>query len=404
MAKEPLPVSSKVLSHRDAFSMVINAFPESRLQYRVASDSWVLDGHSVSSGELSRLIACETDIVPSKVLNLLAKMGWGRREAGAIQLNAWLKDVERRPVSDRALRAWLKLMARKDTDPMMHEANVVAMKQWIWQVKRNIANRPVVWHVVPIFWSKENGTGKSFNLRRLLSPVDKFTRNLDVNELGERFSGRIFAQTLVAFLDEFAGVEKANVSQLKAIVTGKPIDSRSMYSESGFYAANRMSCIATSNLAPPHGFIDTTGARRFWSIHCSNEPMKEGPRRDAFDAIDMDQVWACVAMGEEPPHYTAPTAVLKYMEEVREESLRSKTSLETFCEECLEEAPGERLILSDFKERYKRYCADGSLRPVRGGHKDISAKLKDMDYETVNYSNRYYLKNWRLVDFASDDH
>lgn len=389
------------IPHRAVLDAITKYFPPSRLAYRPASDSWDFEGRGITVGELMRIIAFETDLPGAKVQNTLTAIAWQRREQTLALLKAWVRFSDERAGHDDAeLRAWLRLMQRAGTSEVAHEAHVVAMKQWIWQVKRAVLEQGVVWHVAPIFWSTENGTGKSYNLRRLISPIAAFTRNLDVDELGEKFSGRMFAQTLVAFLDEFAGAEHANVGQLKAILTGKPIDARSMFSESGFYAENRMSCIASSNVPPPHNFVDTTGARRFWSIHCSSAVMLDGDERmTAFDAIDIDAVWASVASHAKSPQYTAEGCVLDYMDRQREESLRSKTSLESFCEECLEADAGERIPLKEFQERYRQYCASSRQLAIRGGYKALSDLLTTQGYDCVNLSNRRYLRGQSFVDF-----
>jgi predicted P-loop ATPase len=275
------------------------------------------------------------------------------------------------------------------------------MKQFIWQVKRGIREKSVVWHVAPIFWSKEGGTGKSHNVKRILEPLEAFRRNVDVNELGEKFSGRLFARTLIAYLDEFAGAELAPAAQLKALLTGKPFDSRSMYSESGFYAPNRLSCIATSNIDPPHGFVDHTGARRFWSIHCSAQRMDDNPERAAaLDAIDVDKVWAAISVIDDSPQYTASAAVLRFMEHERDQNLRTKTSLEEFCAECLEESEGERIPMKDFQKMYRDYCHEGKQAMVRGSYRVLAQKLRELGYTTTSTNNRYMIKNMGLVDFT----
>lgn len=388
------------LSHTEIYDQFCKAFFPKRLKFRPASDSWEYEGRGITQSELGRIVSFELDVANFKVNNMLSKAVMDERRAAEIRLKAWLTNVENKTTDDRELRRWLKLMERPDTTGMCHEANVQAMKQWLWQVKRGILERSVVWHVAPIFWSSENGTGKSFNIRRIIAPVDAFTRNVDVNELGEKFSGRLFAQTLVAFLDEFAGVENTDTAQLKAILTGKPIDRRSMHSESGFYSTNRMSCLATSNLSPPHGFIDHTGARRFWSIHCNGESMKKGsPRMEAFDAIDVDAVWAAISVGEASPHDTAHPEITAYMERVRTERLRTKTSLEMFCDECLEYSANDRVTLKDFQATYKNYCTAFRQVTVRSSYRAISDVLRALGYPVVNSNNRYYLKDHVFVDF-----
>lgn len=395
-------MSTQPLTHADLYANFHQTFPPSRLAYRVASDSWDYEGRGITVAELSKLVAFALDSTVQRVSITLAKAAHERSEAARIGCLTWLRNIEKRPECDRELRRYLRLMERQDTTPMAHEANVLAMKQFLWQVKRGIDEKTVVYHVAPIFWSKEQGTGKSFNVKRILEPLEAFRRNVNVNELGEKFSGRLFARTLIAYLDEFAGAELASAAQLKALLTGKPFDSRSMYSESGFYAPNRMSCIATSNIDPPHGFVDHTGARRFWSIHCSAERMDQNmARAEALDTIDVDKVWASISVKSDSPQYFAPPGVLAYMDEVREQNLRTKTSLEEFCAECLEPSEGNKIPMKDFQRMYGDYCKEGKQPMVRGSYRVHCNLLRDMGYTTVNKGGRYMIKNMGLVDFTA---
>lgn len=385
--------NSQILSHFSA------RFPLSRLKYRVATDSWLLKGRSVSSSELSRVIAFELDTSKTRIENMLTHVSLQATLASETRVAAWLRQVEARPVTDETLRAWLKLMEHPETSTLMHEANVVAMKQWIWQVKRNIQERPVVWHVAPTFWSREGGTGKSYNVKRLFAPLEEFTRSINVDELNEKFSGKMLAKTLIAFFDEFAGAERVSTSALKSILTGKDIDSRAMYSESGFHAKNRISCIATSNLAPPHGFEDETGARRFWSIKCSSEQMKHSPRMAAFDALPMHEVWQAISVEDQSPAYTTPKEILRFMDEERDKRLRTPSSLENFCEECLDYTEGQRLQLKELSQAYKTYCLQTRQAIVRGGYRVLGLKLQELGMEVVCHANLRYLKHHVLTDF-----
>src|SRR5262249_25568301 len=152
--------------------------------------------------QLTKLVSGELDFPNQRVANVLERAAFARRHAAWARCRSWLENIEARPSDDTELRKWLKAIERDSTDEMTHEANDVAIKQWIWQVKRGIIQAPVVWHVAPIFWSQENGTGKSYNLRRLYAPLAAFARTLDVSDLSEKFGGPLMSETLIAFLDE----------------------------------------------------------------------------------------------------------------------------------------------------------------------------------------------------------
>jgi hypothetical protein len=392
---------TKTRSHEDLYAELMRSFSGQGLDYRVASDSWSYRQRPISQGELAKLVAFKLDSTPSRAGVVLTQASYDAFDRALERVRGWLRQSDARPRSDAGLRRWLSALVRPGTPELALEAHVAAMRQWLWQIKRGIAERDVEWHVAPIFWSVEGGTGKSFNLRRLIAPLDNFTRHVAVDELGERFSGRLFARTLVAFLDEFAGADGVNAAALKAILTGKPIDARDIYSDSGFYAQNRLSAVGTSNLAPPHGFVDTTGARRFWSIHCNGEKAREGSeRRKILDGMDIEDIWACVDSDMTSVEDTIPREVIAYMDKVRQEQLRSRTSLEDFCNECLETAPGEKIPLKEFQEIYKGYCEQSRQRIIKGGYRVYSELLRELGYRTVRHAQYWYLKDKRVVDFT----
>lgn len=396
--------SKRVRTNQDIYSDLVGSFADQSLNYRVASDSWEYRARPISAGELAKLVAFRLNCAPSRASVVLTQAAYDAFDTRLSEIRAWLTQSDARPRSDAGLRRWLGAMVRSDTEPLAFEAHVAAMRQWMWQVKRGIAERDVEWHVAPIFWSAEGGTGKSYNLRRLIAPLDNFTRFVAVDELGERFSGRLFARTLVAFLDEFAGADNAPAASLKAILTGKPIDARAIYSDSGFYAQNRMSAIATSNLAPPHGFVDTTGARRFWSIHCPAEKAREGSeRRIILDGMDIEDVWCAVDADMPSIEDTIPSGVIAYMDKVRQEQLRSRTTLEDFCTECLQPADGEKLPLKELQAAYRSYCEQTRSRIIKGSYAKYSDLLRELGYKVVRHAQYWYLKDKALVDFTRTD-
>ena len=370
-----------------------------RLTYRVASDSWLLDGFAVTTGKLKSLVAYELEAPLFKVQLVLDRKAadYQKDTLGDLTHWIWHLDVPGRE-DDAELRRWLGGMQRADTPPDVAEAHVWAMKQWIWQVKRHVLGKPVNWHVLPIFWSKENGTGKSLNLQRLLEPLAHYTRNLNVPDLGDKFGAQLFSRSYVVFLDEFVGADGADTALFKSLITGRPLEARSMYSEQGFHSVNRLSCIATSNDLPPHGFEDVSGARRLWSIHCSGEPCAlNSPRAQLLDSIDIERVWAAVSSTHSSVRALIPSPMRALMERVREDQLRARTSFEAFVEEELEPATEDfRMPVKHVLEAYKRYCSEATLLKLRGGSRVTAERLRSLGFGVVNKSNRFFLKGYRL--------
>lgn len=387
----------------ELYAQFLEQFPADKLIFRPATESWEYNEKSITKTELCERIAFRLDSSTNKASMLLTQAAQEKKEIAEEDIVAWVKSLENKPADDTELRRFVTLIQRRHTLPIDHEAHVGALKQWIWMVKRHVMERNVVWHVAPIFWSTEGGTGKSTNIKRIIAPFINFTRTVNVDELGEKFSGRLMAATRVAFLDEFAGADKVNAGHFKGLLTGKPIDRRSMHSETGFFAHNRTSCIASSNLPPPHGFIDTTGGRRFWSIHCSGEAMKNGSARmAAFDALDVDAIWSCVHFDDQAPEYAIPLEIREHMAQVRNENNRTRTSLRAFVEDRLQPVAGGRLRFREFQAAYKEYCNETRQVPFRGGYRDLTRQLREMEHQVTHPNNVYFLHDYDLREEQTD--
>ena len=396
-------MSREKRSNQDIQNILSRMVSKGSLKYRVASKSWTYMGQAVTPGNLSRILAHKLEVSPNRLLNALDGEGFKRQADAYTMLRRWLCTSDEQPRDDQALRRWLKMLEREDTTPTAHEANVVAVKQWMWGVKRSVAEKKVRWPVAPIFWSRENGTGKSTNVIRLLKPLTDFVKHVSATELGSRFSGAMFANTIIAFIDEFAGVDKVCTAGFKAILGGKPIDQRAMYSEAGIFCENHLSVLATSNERPPHGFVDHTGGRRFWSIHCLGAAVVEGSERAlALDSVDVEAIWAAVGTDDLCPHETAPPAIRAFMDAVREEHLRTRTSLENFVDEGTEWCDQTvKLPMKDFLAAYLKYCTESRQRAIGGSHKKVGEQLKNLGQTVVCTGNKVYIRGRVIISFEA---
>lgn len=373
------------------------------LEYRVASDSWKFNGDAMTPSNLCAVLSDLLGASNQPVANAMQRYAYEQYRIQRDGMVKWLGEIEMRPQSDKALRDWLIETQNAGATEMEHEAHVHAMKQWIWQVKRGIAGQEVRWHVAPIMWCKMNGTGKTYNLRKLVDPIYQFVRELKVEELNEKFSGKMLARTLIVLLDEFEGCAPSEVPIIKSILTGKPFDKRGMMSESGFFAENRISCIGTSNKEPPHGFYDETGARRFWSIHTREEKVLPGTGRHRFySGFDVASFWSAVRVSDEAPSASMSKELADYMDDVRNRKLRSKSSLESFLSDACEYA-GSGDTSSDVKmatiiAAYRIYCSRTGLTPMRLNHDKMHTKLQEHGVKIINTHNKPVARGIRILE------
>ncbi len=381
------------------------------LEYRPASRSWYYEKQPLSEREVAKRMAYLIGCPVCHAELAVSVRGMELADASRNTLQGWVSSLEAQADSATsplhavlardALYDFINCIAREDTEDELLWCHNWAMRQWIWQTKRNIMGLPVTWHVTPIFWSKENGTGKTYNLQRLLAPVEGFLRHMSVDELGEKFSKKLLSQTHVVMFDEFAKASEADIATFKAMITGRPLEGREMYSEGGFYAENRLSCIATSNLVPPHGFEDTSGARRFWSIHCHSAGANDKASRarmEILDGLNWEAIWNCVSVTTKSMHLAMPDGVKARMEVERKSKMRARDSFEVFVEECVEKGVKEdRIPFKELIDAYRNWCAHTNHNRLKASLVKTAERLEDLGFLCTNSSNKRFLCGHRLT-------
>lgn len=110
----------------------------------------------------------------------------------------------------------------------------------------------------------EQGTGKSTWIRRLLPPELKhYYRNGMLNPSNK--DHMIFlSQRLLINLEEFEGMKKDDISELKRLIGQDAVTERKAYSEEAGFYIRRASFIASTN--EPRFLEDITGTRRFPTV------------------------------------------------------------------------------------------------------------------------------------------
>ncbi len=183
------------------------------------------------------------------------------------------------------IRTWLHAVTGQVLD-----TDLYVMAHWIWLVKRNALEKEVLWHIMPIIIGKDQASGKSTAVARLLAPLHReLTSKFDIPQLVDERSYRLFTTKLVGNLDEMAGADKVDVALFKGNVTSSYITYRPMRSNQLIQLRNYCSFIGSSNNTIYEMIKDTTGTRRFWAIQAQH-PIP----REAINEIDYKALWAGV--------------------------------------------------------------------------------------------------------------
>lgn len=158
------------------------------------------------------------------------------------------------------LQKFVKAVTGK-TEPKV----VGVLAHFIWQIKRRLADKDIVYHIMPIVVGAQGG-GKSLALQKLFKPLTNLTLELTLTEVTDPRFYFALNQNFVAVLDEMAGAKKTEVENLKKQITAAYNDVRKLNTNVVTKIKQNASFIGSSNRAVNEIIFDTTGARRFYEI------------------------------------------------------------------------------------------------------------------------------------------
>jgi hypothetical protein len=154
------------------------------------------------------------------------------------------------------------------TDVNREETKTV-IKHWIWQVKRKMYNLPVTYHMMLIFYGRQEA-GKSTMAKELCKPVKDFMASTNFANITDSRSHSIWSN-YVLFFDEMGHSTTSNLEDIKRIVTEDSFTSRIMNTNSDTVIRNRATCCGTTNKDLSRLIFDDTGMRRFFQVDCKDK-------------------------------------------------------------------------------------------------------------------------------------
>lgn len=161
-----------------------------------------------------------------------------------------------------SLKTWVKA-----TTGSVNDDDLYVMAHWMWLVKRNALELPIVYHIMPIITSAKQGGGKSTSIQRLIQPLEELSLELKMPQVVDERSFTMFSEHLIGFFDEMAGADKVEISDFKRNVTSSTLTYRPMRTNSTAKIKNLCSFIGASNNSVFENIKDTTGLRRFFQIN-----------------------------------------------------------------------------------------------------------------------------------------
>ncbi len=190
------------------------------------------------------------------------------------------------------LRRWIEAITGAE-----READVQAIRHWLWQVKNRVASRHGEQHLMPVIFGLKQGSGKSVAVAKLCSPwCELFNPDFKMEDITDDRSAATLARTVIGLWDELGGLGRTDVEKLKHRLTGSVVRYRPMRTNSETEAPMLTSLIGTSNRRLVDLARDPTGARRFYEIEA-----QDCIDWKAINEINYTLLWESVNEDEKAP-------------------------------------------------------------------------------------------------------
>lgn len=186
---------------------------------------------------------------------------------------------------------WDALVANSfDTTNVSAEITVAVLKKFIWQIKRRLAGKPIVYHLMPVIYGSQ-GCGKSVFITKMLEQLGSLFATTDFNRLSDNREANLF-RNFALFLDEMNKADRADMDAVKAVITREVLSYRPMGTNASVEMDQNACFIGASNKMLEQLINDPTGIRRFFQIDFNSA---SGANEFAFiNGLDFTAMWGSV--------------------------------------------------------------------------------------------------------------
>jgi len=279
------------------------------------------------------------------------------------------KNIAHQKTSTTEMEKFCRAITGKN-DPVI----VAVMNHFVWQVKRKVFGLPVTYHMMPIIVGPQ-GNGKSTAIREhLLTPLNDFIMTPKMNHFHDEKHYEGFQWNYVAFCDEMAGAERADIDGIKEWISKDEQTGREMYSTSQVRYKQNCTAIGCSNKSVQTLLYDPTGLRRFFEIR-TNPNMEQDGGWDLLKQIDFVALWQSV------DEQSNKIAIGPYSTEI--EALQEEMRMADNAEMYMVETDGIPANTDDVKDvatktvysDYSNYCFEHGMKKRSASW--FGARLKD---------------------------
>lgn len=239
----------------------------------------------------------------NNILDAVQEWTLGQREEHKLAIFDRIASYNPGPTAqERAQASWDALeRAAFDVSETCPGFAVAVLRKFIWQVKRKMLGLRVTNHLMPVLTGAQ-GKGKSTLVRNLLLPVEECTANSDFKQITDDRNIQLW-ENYAIFLDELGHAKRAEMDEVKNIITANVLTRRPMRTNDVEHVEQRATFIGCTNKGLSELIRDETGVRRFAELAFTNTPDWE-----AINALDWEQMWRSVdERGPDPSSLIATT-------------------------------------------------------------------------------------------------
>lgn len=290
-----------------------------------------------------------------------------------------------------SLKVWVRAVLGRDD-----ALTLKVIQHWIWMVKRNIMDKPIIHHIMPILFGKQ-GSGKSLAIKKLCHPLNLLTTTSSMSDLGDSRCYQLMAQNYIMFFDELQGLERTDVGALKRQITADTNTYRILGKNS--YKTVKMRCafVGATNRSVSELVYDPTGMRRFYEIKTLDRL-----NWDLINSIDYLKIWHSVDANLESGYLTEE--YLKQMHFVQNQMSHIEPIIE-FLSECAVVPEADEYKEISSRELYNAYTfwANGAGYKNIASRQSITKKFISHGLPSFEVDQRKYFKINPKCDIVSTE-
>lgn len=164
----------------------------------------------------------------------------------------------------------------------LHMEFIIVMKYWLQSLYYKLNGETFMFPIIPIFYSRSQGKGKSILVQKILEPFAPFTRDTSIDQICDPRCYPVLSDNWACSLDECRGATIDQINQLKYVITAPRTFPRNLSTHNMPSIPVNTIFVGNGNEAISRILNDPSGMRRFHDF-----PILEELTEEQVNTIDM---------------------------------------------------------------------------------------------------------------------